>query len=185
MFGLPRKLFSRRSPLLPSVLSLTAIDLSLAILATSLTLYGFVIAYYAFSRGLHEQEKALILGRIEARTEPIKITVEAAEKLWTNFYARAALVDLFLALCTLIVAVSVAAANWVFLWIGWNSGDYLLTIETLCLTGLFVAVAVWIGAVCRYNFAENFRQFGKRPGIHAKFWPRLRDLWAGATRPLQ
>ena len=155
--------------------TLVATDLGIAILTADLTLYGFVIAYYAFSRSLHEQEKSRIFARLDATLEQNRLSLETANALWLNFYGRAALVDIFLVLCTCIAAISVIFALSVI-----GGLDLLPSIEVGLLGVLFVVVALWVGAVGSFNFLQNLREFGDSSGLPKAFWTRFKALCRAA-----
>jgi hypothetical protein len=134
-------------------------DLSVAILAADTALYGFVIAYYAFSRSLHEQEKSLILARYNIPIEGHPLSRSAADQLWLNLYWRALMVDLFLIVCT-VLAIPSALLGTLSLLYGINC---LVLMETLFFVVFLVVLSAWMLGVGALNFSQNISEFLKDP----------------------
>ena len=156
------------------------VDAGIAFLAIEITLYGFIIVYYVFSRGLFEEEKTRIeAGLLSAKGTVANPEAQLADKIWRNYYARAALVDIFLVLCTLVVAFSLIVA--LFL----TSGLDPFALTELGLFAALVAVVVlWMAGVGRSHLLYNLEMLGKQPGVPAGFWPRLRTIVGKTRRPL-
>jgi hypothetical protein len=152
-------------PLFSPVVGPASMDLGVAIVGADTALYGFVIAYYAFSRSLHEQEKSRIFARLDATLKENRVEKPAADELWVGLLSRAAWVNLFLILCTGL-AVPSAVSGFFFLGgfhLVFGGFDLFLGLETFFF-GLFLLVLVgWMGAVGYLNFRYNVREFRSYP----------------------
>ncbi len=154
--------------------NLTATDLGAAVLAANAAVYGFVIAFYIFSRGLQEQEKAVVIARLTLPEVPgLSMAAEAAVAAWRRVEVRAARVNMIFLASTVLGLVGLALGVG---FLGGNDGDL---VWELTVFGLFlILVEIWVVFVAALNLSEvvhylkgpdgkQFRLrelFGLRPG---------------------
>ncbi len=148
-------------------------DVGTTVLAIDVTLYGFVIAYYVFSRSLQEQEKARI-DKKEVSGDAQRDAIGNA--LWANYEARTILIDVFVIGCTAMVFASVVGALAFIVGL-----DVFASWEAVLLAILFSAVAVWVGAACFLNLRYNLRRFEEHRGVRSRGWQRWRTILRAAV----
>lgn len=141
-------------------------DLAVAVLGADAAVYGFVIAFYVFSRGLQEQEKAVIVARVNS--QELHLNLPEAKRTWVGIVRRGALVNILLAICTPLGVVVMLLAIGVLV----GLDDYL--VPEIVLFGVFLLVVEgWVMTVSGLNLSEDLRYLKGMKGQDLRVWDLL------------
>lgn len=141
-------------------------DLAVAVLGADAAVYGFVIAFYVFSRGLQEQEKAVIVARLNS--QELHLNLPEAKRTWVGIVRRGALVNILLAICTPLGVVVMLLAIGVLV----GLDDYL--VPEIVLFGVFLLVVEgWVMTVSGLNLSEDLRYLKGMKGQDLRVWDLL------------